>query len=83
MAALIAEESATPEAASDLSGRLAAVYDFEARPLGLEPTGIVLRRTKRVLLVAPGESRLLYELDRFLAREGPRVADASSNPERS
>jgi polar amino acid transport system substrate-binding protein len=81
LAALIAENSATPEAASDLRGRLTVVYDFQARQLGLEPAGIVLARTEKVLLVAPGESRLLYELDRFLARVGPRAAAASDKLE--
>jgi polar amino acid transport system substrate-binding protein len=81
LAALIAAKNATPEPAADLGRRLAAVYDFQARSLGLEPTTIVLRRTQRVLLVAPGESRLLYELDRFLAHAGPRAVTAGDKPE--
>ena len=83
LAALIAAKDATPEAAADLRGRLAVVYDFQARPLGLEPAAIVLKRAERVLLVAPGESRLLYELDRFLAHAGPRATEASGKPEGS
>jgi polar amino acid transport system substrate-binding protein len=83
LAALIAPMGATPEPAADLGGRLAVVYDFQAQGLGLEPTGIVLRTTQRVLLAPPGESRLLFELDRFLARAGPGAAAASDKPKGS
>jgi hypothetical protein len=47
---------------------MSAVYAFEAARLGLVGSNIVLAREKRVMLVAPGESAFLLQLDRFLAR---------------
>jgi polar amino acid transport system substrate-binding protein len=80
LAALIAATGARPEALPDLRGRLAAIYAFEAGRLALTPTAIVLTREQHVIIVAPGESALLLELDRFLSNTGRRLALAVAAP---
>jgi ABC-type amino acid transport substrate-binding protein len=78
LAALIAGQGAKPEAVAQPGGRAAAVYDFEAQSLGLKPTSITLATREHVVLVAQGESRLLYELDRFLATPRQQAGTAPS-----
>jgi polar amino acid transport system substrate-binding protein len=56
---------------------LAAIYEFESGRLRLTPTRIELQSEKHVMLAAPGESRFLLELDRFLSKQGRRLALAA------
>ena len=50
-----------------------ALYAFELESHGLVRAGPVMHEERRVVAVAPGENALLFELDRFLAEEGPRL----------
>jgi polar amino acid transport system substrate-binding protein len=74
IAAALSEKGATHATVPAPRAPLAAVYDFEAKRLGLEPTDAVLATEELVILAAPGENRFLLELDRFIAREGRRLA---------
>jgi hypothetical protein len=56
-------------------GALAAAWRAELEPLGMQASGKVLRRTRRVLATAPAESALAYALDRFLL---PRQAETAA-----
>lgn len=66
-AAYLAENGFKPEAATEIRNAAAALYEFEAPALGLVPTETELAKKRLVMLVAPGESRFLYELYQFLA----------------
>lgn len=59
---------------------LAAIDEFESGRLRLTPTRIELESEKHVMLAAPGESRFLLELDRFLLTQGRRLALAAEPP---
>ena len=77
IAGLIEEAGAKPMPAESFGNALAAIYEFESGRLRLTPTRIVLESEKHVMLAAPGESRFLLELDRFLSAQGRRLALAS------
>lgn len=68
LAAYLSRLGATPtlRAAPDL----ALIYAFERNARDPEPTSIVIASEAHVMLVPPGESRFLLELDRFLTRHG-------------
>jgi polar amino acid transport system substrate-binding protein len=74
IAAALGEKEATHARVPAPRAPLAAVYDFEAKRLGLEPSDAVLATEELVILAAPGENRFLLELDRFIARSGRRLA---------
>lgn len=65
---------AQPVAVDRFGDALAAIYEFESGRLRLTPTRIVLETEEHVMLAAPGESRFLLELDRFLSEHGRRLA---------
>lgn len=77
IAGLIDKAGAKPMRAERFGNALAAIYEFESGRLGLTPTRIVLESEKHVMLAAPGESRFLLELDRFLSGHGRRLALAA------
>lgn len=66
-AAWIAENGFDPEPTRTLGSAPAALYDFEAEALRLNRIDAELIQEQLVMFVAPGESRFLYTLDRFLA----------------
>lgn len=78
--ALIVAKDARPVAAANLHGKVSAVYRFEAVSANLVPTKTVLVERRLVMLVAPGESRMLLALDRFLAGDGRVDLAIASNP---
>ena len=67
-AGMIAAMGATPQPVSSVRKQTSAVYDFEARALGLVPSQVELARENLVMLVARGESAMLLQVDRFLSR---------------
>ena len=77
IAGLIEKAGAKPMRAESFGNALAAIYEFESGRLRLTPTRIVLESEKHVMLAAPGESRFLLELDRFLSGQGRRLALAA------
>lgn len=80
-AAWIAKDGFHPQPMRTPRAAPTAIYDFEAEALGLEPTGIQLGNRKLVMFVAPGESRFLYALDRFLAsRSRSEILHAERGP---
>lgn len=63
-AALIVSQEAYPQKRKDWTGQIAVAYEFELREEVRRSRP--LRTEKHVMLVTPGESGLMYALDRFL-----------------
>ena len=66
---LVEEKGGIPVSEKTESVRLVAVPSWQIPVRGLVPTGIVLRRSKRVMAIAQGENAWLMRLEQFLRRQ--------------
>jgi hypothetical protein len=66
--AAVLEAGAVPVASSDLwrASSLVGAYDFEIEAHDMQRAGSALAVERRVIATRPGESALLFALDRFL-----------------
>jgi len=79
-AGMIAAIGATPRPVSTVRKQISAVYDFEARSLGLVPSQVELAQEDIVMLVPRGESAMLLQVDRFLSRNcGTVMSELETN----